>query len=1226
MDKTSSDDQLTRLLRRRILILDGAMGTMVQRHGLSEADHRGQRFQDWARDLKGNNDLLSLTRPEVITAIHRQYLEAGADIIETNTFNANRVSLADYGMEDLVHELNLASARLARSVADEFTVQDPDKPRFVAGSIGPTNKSASTATDVNDPGSRAITFDDLVLAYGEQIQGLAEGGVDIFLIETIFDTLNAKAAIFAALSYNESAARPIPVMISGTFIDRSGRTLSGQTAEALWISVKHARPLAFGFNCALGAREMKPHLAAINKIAGTFVSAYPNAGMPNSVTGQFDQTPEEMAAQIREFASEGLVNIVGGCCGSTPDHIREIARAVQSLPPRQVPSPAPVSAYSGLEPLVLREGINFVNIGERANVTGSKKFARLIIDGKFDEALAVARQQVEAGAQVIDVNMDEALLDSRAAMVKFLNLAAAEPDIARVPVMLDSSKWEVLEAGLKCLQGRSIVNSISLKEGEDVFKARARLLTKYGAAAVVMAFDEQGQADSRERKVAVCRRAYRVLTEEVGFPAEDIIFDPNVFAVATGIEAHNNYAVDFIEAVREIKASLPHCRVSGGVSNVSFSFRGNDAVREAMHSAFLYHAIRAGLDMGIVNAGMIGIYDEIPRDLLQLVEDVLLNRRPDATERLVAFAETVKAAGRKEIRSLAWREEPVAKRLAHAVIQGITDFVEADLEEALKNYPQPLSIIEGPLMDGMNIVGDLFGAGKMFLPQVVKSARVMKKAVAYLQPLIEKDRQGGPRPAGRVLLATVKGDVHDIGKNIAGVILACNNFEVIEMGVMVPAREILDRARAVKADVVGLSGLITPSLDEMISVAALMDQEGFTIPLLIGGATTSPAHTALKIAPAYKGPVVHVKDASRGVGICRSLTDPRARDAFIQENRTAQEALRERASRDSARWQFVSLEEARRGKLQTDWAKATIARPNFLGVKALPHFDMRRIRERIDWSFFFLAWGMKGRYPAILSDGKQGAEATKLFNDAQAMLDEIAARKLLECNGVFGIFPANSAGDDIEIYADGSRDRTLATCHMLRQQVKKTAENPEPYYCLADFIAPKSSGAQSYLGAFAVTAGAGMAEALRQMNGDDYRITLLKTLADRLAEGFAEVLHEAVRREYWGYAPDEKLSNEELFAGHFRGIRPAPGYPSSPDHTEKKQIFQILDASRNAGMSLTETMMMTPAASVCGHYFSCPQALYFPLGRIQDDQLEDYAKRKAWTKEEAYKWLAPLLG
>ncbi|NTV29839.1 MAG: methionine synthase, partial [Candidatus Omnitrophica bacterium] len=868
MQKSFASSQLAQLLKERILILDGAMGTMVQRHRPTEADYRGTRFRDWPVDLKGNNDLLSLTRPDIISDIHRQYLAAGADIIETNTFNANRVSLADYRMETLVEELNLASARLARAAAEEFTRENPERPRFVAGSIGPTNKTASLSPDVNDPGFRAVTFDELVTAYGEQVRALAAGGVDVFLIETIFDTLNAKAAVFAVLTYNESAARPVPVMLSGTITDASGRTLSGQTAEALWISLRHARPLAFGFNCALGARDMKPHLETISGLADTFVSAYPNAGLPNQF-GQYDQTPTEMAALVREFATDGLVNIVGGCCGSTPDHIRAIAQAVAGLKPRQLPELTAVSAYSGLEALVLREGLNFVNIGERTNVTGSKKFAKLIIDGNFDEALSVARQQVEAGAQAIDVNMDEGMLDSQAAMVRFLRLSAAEPDIARVPVVVDSSRWEVIESALKCLQGKSIVNSISLKEGEDLFRQRARLLLKYGAAVVVMAFDEQGQADTRQRKFEICQRAYRILTEEVGFPPEDIIFDPNVFAVATGIEAHNNYALDFIGAVNDIKKNLPHCRVSGGISNVSFSFRGNDAVREAMHSAFLYHAIRSGLDMGIVNAGMIAIYDEVPRELLTLVEDVLLNRRPDATERLVAFAENVRAAGKKETKSLAWRSEPVNKRLSYALVQGITDFLEADLAEALKASPTAISLIEGPLMDGMNTVGDLFGAGKMFLPQVVKSARVMKKAVSWLQPYIEKDRAGSVRSAGRVLLATVKGDVHDIGKNIAGVVLACNNFEVIEMGVMVPAREILEKARAVKADIIGLSGLITPSLDEMVHVAAEMEREGFNIPLIIGGATTSPAHTALKIAPAYRGPVVHVKDASRGVGICR---------------------------------------------------------------------------------------------------------------------------------------------------------------------------------------------------------------------------------------------------------------------------------------------------------------------------------------------------------------------
>jgi 5-methyltetrahydrofolate--homocysteine methyltransferase len=1222
MRNATFNHPIVQQLANRILILDGAMGTMIQKRNLSENDYCGDRFKGWSHDLKGNNDLLSLTRPDIISYIHKQYLNAGADLIETNTFNANAVSLADYKMAPLVHELNVAAARLARTAADEYTKKDPSRPRFVAGSIGPTNKTASLSPDVNDPGKRSVTFDTLVKAYSEQIQGLVEGGVDILLIETIFDTLNAKAAIFATLSFNESAERPIPVMLSGTITDASGRTLSGQTAEAFWISVRHARPLAVGFNCALGARDLKPHIETIARLADTFVCAYPNAGLPNQF-GQYDQTPAEMAALVREFASDGLVNILGGCCGTTPDHIRAIAESVRSLPPRPVPQIAPVTSLSGLEPLVLRPNANFLNIGERTNVTGSRKFAKLILDGNYDEALSVARQQVDAGAQAIDINMDEAMLDSRAAMTRFLNLIAAEPDITRVPVMIDSSKWEVIEAGLKCVQGKPIVNSISLKEGEAKFREQAGLLRKYGAATVVMAFDEQGQADTRERKVGIAKRAYKILTEELDFPPEDIIFDPNVFAVATGIEAHNNYAVDFIEAVREIKRTLPHCRVSGGISNVSFSFRGNDAVREAMHTVFLYHAIKAGLDMGIVNAGMVGVYDEIPKDLLERAEDVILNRRKNATERLVEFAETVKAKGAVEVQDEAWRKEPVEKRLAHALIKGLTDFVDADLAEALKKYPRPLDIIEGPLMDGMNIVGDLFGAGKMFLPQVVKSARVMKKAVAILQPLIEKDKSAGHQSAGRVLLATVKGDVHDIGKNIAGVVLACNNFEIVDLGVMVPGQIILDKAREVKADLIGLSGLITPSLEEMAHVASLMEKQGFTVPLLIGGATTSENHTAVKIAPNYSGAVMHVRDASKGVGVCRKLLDAKAREAFITETKARQETLRQDFDKNRSFWKLVPLKEAREKRPEMDWCKATVTIPSFTGTKVLKDFNLKRIRERIDWSFFFLAWGLKGRYPQILKDPRQGVEATRLLRDAQAMLDEIIAKRLLSCNGVFGLLPANSVEDDIEIYTDAARSKILTTIHTLRQQVEKPGG--DPYLALADFIAPKASRVKSHIGVFAVTGGIGLEDAVKNMKGDDYRITLLKLLADRLAEGFAEVLHENVRKDYWGYAPDENLSNEELFEGKYRGIRPAPGYPACPDHTEKAQIFDLLDATKLAGIGLTETFMMTPAASVCGYIFSCPRALYFPIGHIAEDQLQDYARRKGWDLSEAKKWLAPLI-
>ena len=1223
MNKSFLHHPIAKILEDRILILDGAMGTMIQRHKLTETDYKGERFSEWAQDLKGNNDLLSLTQPDIISGIHRLYLESGADIIETNTFNANRISMADYKMENLIRELNLSSARLARKVANEFTQKNPEKPRFVAGAIGPTNKTASLSPDVNDPSFRAITFDALVEAYSEQIEALCEGGVDILLIETIFDTLNAKAAIYAALSFNESAKTPIPIMLSGTITDASGRTLSGQTAEAFWISVKHAQPLAIGFNCALGAKDMRPHLETLSSMADTFISAYPNAGLPNQF-GHYDQTPEIMAELVKEFAESELVNIVGGCCGSTPDHIRAIAEAVQNIKPRKIPIITPISSYSGLEPLILREGSNFMNIGERTNVTGSKKFAKLIIDGNYEEALSIARQQVDAGAQTIDINMDEAMLDSKAAMTKFLNLIAAEPEISRVPVMIDSSKWEVIEAGLKCVQGKSIVNSISLKEGEDIFIEQARKLKKFGAAAVVMAFDQEGQADTKDRKVAICQRAYNILTEQVEFPPEDIIFDPNVFAVATGIDAHNNYAVDFIEATREIKAALPLCRISGGVSNVSFSFRGNDAMREAMHTVFLYHAIKAGMDMGIVNAGMIAVYDEIPKELLTHVEDVILNRREDATERLVSFAETLKSKDKKVIEDQAWRSESVEKRLSHAMVKGITDFIEIDLEEALQKYPEPLSIIEKPLMDGMNIVGELFGTGKMFLPQVVKSARVMKKAVAFLQPFIEKNKAGSAKTNGRILLATVKGDVHDIGKNIAGVILACNNFEIHDIGVMVPSQVIIEKARELKPDIIGLSGLITPSLDEMIHVARELEKQGLSIPLMIGGATTSENHTAVKIAPAYKGPVIHVRDASKSVSACRDLMNPTTGKSFIQEIHDKNLAIRTRFENEKGMRKLISLEKARAQKFTCDWKKAKITKPSFLGIKAFKGFDLRQIRSRIDWSFLFMAWGLKGRYPQILKDPKQGVETQKLFNDAQNMLDEIIAKKLLTCNGVVGLFPANSSGDDIEIYTDESRTKVLTTFHFLRQQSEKNIAG-EPFYSLADFIAPKDSGIADYFGGFATTGGMGLEDAIRHVKHDEYKSLLLKTLADRLAEGLAEALHELTRKEYWGYAPDEELSQDDILNAKYRGIRPAPGYPACPDHTEKPTLFEILNATSQTGIVLTENFMMIPAASVCGYLFAHPQSHYFPVNTIGRDQLEDYAARKSMTLPDAEKWLAPVL-
>lgn len=1226
MNKITTNHPLARILAQRIMILDGAMGTMVQRHHLTEQDYRGGpngRFKDWTYDLKGNNDLLSLTQPAVIQGIHEQYLEAGADIIESNTFSANTISMADYHMESLVRELNVSSVRLARAAADKYTAITPRKPRFVAGSIGPTNRTASISPDVNDPSYRAVNFDQLTAAYSEQISALAEAGADLFLIETIFDTLNAKAAVFAALTYNESAAQPLPIIISGTITDASGRTLSGQTAEAFWTSLKHAQPLAFGFNCALGAKDMRPHITEVAKLADCYISAYPNAGLPNQF-GQYDQTPEQMAALVLEFAADKLVNIVGGCCGSTPDHIKAISAAVGHLPPRTLPTIPPISSYSGLEPLVLHPGSVFMNIGERTNVTGSKKFARLIIEGKYEEALAVARQQVESGAQAIDVNMDEAMLDSASAMVKFLNLIASEPDISRVPLMIDSSKWDVIEAGLKCVQGKAIVNSISLKEGEEAFIARARLIKKYGAAAVVMAFDENGQADTQQRKIDICTRAYRILTQTAGFPAEDIIFDPNIFAVATGIDAHNNYALDFINAVRSIKQTLPLCRISGGVSNVSFSFRGNDPVREAIHSVFLYHAIKAGMDMGIVNAGMVGVYDEIPRDLLERVEDVILNRRSEATERLVTFVESYKAKDKQAVEDQRWRSTPLAERLAHALVKGITDYIDADLAEALNQYPRPLSIIEGPLMDGMNHVGDLFGAGKMFLPQVVKSARVMKKAVAYLQPMIEKDKAGSSRSAGKIIMATVKGDVHDIGKNIAGVVLACNNFEIIDIGVMVSCEKILAAAKEHKADIIGLSGLITPSLDEMVTVASEMQKAGFTIPLLIGGATTSENHTAVKIAPAYQGPVIYVKDASRAVGVCRHLMDTRLKGAYITETAAKQEALRLSFAQDKSRRQLISLDAARRESFRADWTKAPVLIPKSLGIKTYLNVDIKLIRPYIDWSFFFLSWGLKGRYPQILQTPEVGQEAQKLYADGLAMLDTIEANGLLQCHGVTSLFPANSVGDDVEVFADEHRNKTIARFSFLRQQTLKNADD-QPYFCLADFIAPKSSGIKDYIGAFAATGGAGIEKAIACFKDDDYKTLMVKVLADRLAEAFAEYLHEKVRKESWGYAAAEKLNANELINEDYQGIRPAQGYPSAPDHTEKAELFRILKAQDSTGISLTESFMMVPTSSVCGHYFAHPQAQYFHIGMIGADQLNDYAKRKGWTIAQAKKWLAPLL-
>ena len=1230
-----------RLLERRILIIDGAMGTMIQRHKLDEAAYRVGQFKNHPLDLKGNNDLLSLTQPAVIEEIHTAYLKAGADIIETNTFSANAITMADYKMEGQAYAINVAAAQIAKKAAQRYTQKTPGKPRFVAGALGPTNRMASMSQDVNDPGSRPVTFEQLVEAYTQQVRGLMDGGVDLLLVETIFDTLNAKAALFAIDAYGASVGKRLPVMISGTITDASGRTLSGQTTEAFWISVAHARPLSIGLNCALGAKDMRPYIAELARIAGPYISCYPNAGLPNAF-GEYDQSPSEMAALLKEFAESGFLNMVGGCCGTTPEHIRAIGDAVAGMPPRPIRELSPKSSYSGLEALnITKESnastalsighkqaptANFVNIGERTNVTGSKKFAKLILVGDYDAALSVARQQVEAGAQVIDINMDEAMLDSKAAMVRFLNLAGAEPDITRVPVMIDSSKWSVIEAGLQCVQGKAIVNSISLKEGEGPFKEQALKIKRYGAAVVVMAFDEQGQADNKERKVAICARAYRILTEEVGFPPEDIIFDPNIFAVATGIPEHNNYALDFIEATRAIKQALPHCRVSGGVSNVSFSFRGNDAVREAMHSAFLYHAIKAGMDMGIVNAGMIAVYDDIPRELLTLVEDVLLNRSPEATERLVAFAETVKSAKTRTVEDAEWRKGTVAERLSRALVKGIVDYIDEDAEEARRQAKHPLDVIEGPLMDGMNIVGDLFGAGKMFLPQVVKSARVMKKAVAYLQPFIEKEKMQSKKTAGKLLMATVKGDVHDIGKNIVGVVLACNNFEIIDLGVMSPCEKILTTARKEKVDIIGLSGLITPSLEEMIHVAAEMERQGFDIPLLIGGATTSANHTAVKIAPAYHGPVLHLKDASRSVGACRVLMDDKQRPGLAAKIAEEYALLREEFEKRRAARRFVPITEARRKGLKTDWDGLPITKPSFLGVKVFKDYDLNEIKEYIDWSPFFMTWELKGKYPGIFKDPQIGREAKKLFDDAQAMLEEIIARKLLTARAVVGFFPVNSVGDDIELYFDDDRKKVRMVLHTLRQQVEKT--NGKPYYALSDFVAPKDSGIKDYLGGFAVTAGVGLKVLVDRYkkDHDDYKSILATALADRLAEAFAERMHELARKELWGYAPQEDLDEEAFIQCRYRGIRPAPGYPACPDHTEKTLLFELLDVEKNAGISLTENYAMMPASSVSGVYFAHPQSKYFALGAINRDQVQDYALRKKMDVREVEKWLGPNLG
>ncbi|HEU5399474.1 MAG TPA: methionine synthase [Gammaproteobacteria bacterium] len=1217
--------QLRELLARRILLLDGAMGTMIQAHELTEQDFRGTRFADHPRDLKGNNDLLTLTQPAVIAGIHQAYLDAGADILETNTFNSTAVSQADYGMEGLVYELNLEAAKLAKRIAVAASARTPEQPRFVAGVLGPTNRTASLSPDVNDPGFRHVDFDGLKAAYAEAVRGLLDGGVDLLLVETIFDTLNCKAALDAVEDAFTTRGARVPVMISATITDLSGRTLSGQTVEAFWNSIRHVRPFSVGLNCALGAEQLRPYVEELSGLADCYVSAHPNAGLPNAFGG-YDETPEHMCDHMGGWAMEGMVNIVGGCCGTTPAHIRALAESVRGRAPRAIPTLVPKCRLSGLEAFNIGPDSLFVNVGERTNVTGSAKFKKLILEGDYEAALEVAREQVQNGAQVIDVNMDEGMLDGVAAMTRFLSLLAAEPDIAKVPVMLDSSRWEILEAGLKCLQGKSIVNSISLKEGEEAFLRQARLARRHGAAVVVMAFDEQGQADTLERRVAICERAHGLLTGKLGFPAEDIIFDPNIFAIGTGIEAHNDYAKDYIAAVTEIKRRLPEVLISGGVSNVSFAFRGNNAVREAMHAAFLYHAIRAGMDMGIVNAGQLAVYEEIPKELLTQVEDVLFNRRPDATERLLAYATTLSQPGSRTTHDLAWREAPVGERLKHALVQGIADYIEADTEEARREAKRPLDVIEGPLMAGMDVVGDLFGAGKMFLPQVVKSARVMKKAVAYLTPFIEKEKQAGARSKGRILMATVKGDVHDIGKNIVGIVLQCNNYEVLDLGVMVPAQKILETARAEKVDLIGLSGLITPSLDEMAHVAKEMQREHFTVPLLIGGATTSRAHTAVKIAPNYSGSVTYIKDASRAVGVAAGLLgDNRAEvERVIREEYAKVRAEHLSRGQDE---QLLSLAQARANRIPLEWRGYLPPKPRDLGIEVLDAYPLEELRRYIDWTPFFHAWQLKGSYPKILDDPEKGETARKLLKDAEAMLDRVIAERWLTARAVFGLFPANAVGgDDVAVYANGDRERHRAHFRFLRQQQKKPAGKPNR--CLADFVASRDTGLPDHLGAFAVTAGLGLEERVKafEADHDDYNAILLKALADRLAEAFAERLHQRVRREFWGYARDEDLDNGALIREEYAGIRPAPGYPACPEHTEKGVLWELLDVERRAGIRLTESYAMWPAAAVSGFYFSHPESKYFAVGRIDRDQVADYAARKGMDLSTAERWLAPNLG
>lgn len=1218
---------LKEALLQRILILDGAMGTQIQSFQLEEQDYRGERFADYHMDIKGNNDLLSVTRPEVIESIHRAFLEAGADIIETNTFNSTQISQADYDMQSLAKELNVEGAKLARKVADAFTAETPDKPRFVAGVIGPTSRTATISPDVNDPGFRNVTFDDLVSDYSEATEALIEGGADIILIETVFDTLNAKAAIFAVKQVFDQMGFELPIMISGTITDASGRTLSGQTTEAFWYSVAHAQPISIGLNCALGAKELRPHVEALSHCAETFVSAHPNAGLPNEF-GEYDESPEAMALIVEEFAASGFLNIIGGCCGTTPEHIRAIAETVSKYPPRKVPSHKPACRLSGLEPFVIDDQSLFVNVGERCNITGSARFKRLIIEEDYDTALEVALEQVENGAQIIDVNVDEGMLDSEAAMVRFLNLIASEPDISRVPIMVDSSKWEVIEAGLKCIQGKAVVNSISMKEGEAEFVEKAKLCMRYGAAIIVMAFDEDGQADTEARKNEICQRSYDLLVNKVGFPPEDIIFDPNIFAVATGIEEHNNYAIDFIKSCEYIKANLPYAKISGGVSNVSFSFRGNNPVREAIHAVFLYHAIKSGLSMGIVNAGQLAIYDNLPEELREHVEDVVLNKRDDATERLLDIAANYAGSGvAKQEENLEWRQLPVNKRLEHALVKGITAFIEQDTEEARQAAKRPLEVIEGPLMDGMNVVGDLFGSGKMFLPQVVKSARVMKQSVGYLTPYIEEEKDEATKANGKIIMATVKGDVHDIGKNIVGVVLQCNNYEVVDLGVMVSCEDILKAANEHNADIIGLSGLITPSLDEMVHVAKEMQRLDVQLPLMIGGATTSKAHTAVKIEPQLNhAPTIYVPDASRSVSIASQLLNDEQKDQLWAEQKEAYEKIRERNANRKPRTKQLDYSTATSRGLAIDWNNYTPPKPAFLGTKVFTDYDLESLIETIDWTPFFITWDLAGKYPKILDDEVIGEAATSLYNDAQAMLRKLIDEKLIQASAAIGFWPASQIDhDDIEVYKDESRTEVLEKLHHLRQQGEKP--NGKPNLSLADFIAPKAAPTQDYIGAFVVTTGLGVEKLAKAYEdaGDDYNAIMVKALADRLAESFAEHMHRRVRKEFWGYSEDEQLDNQALIKERYQGIRPAPGYPACPDHTEKETLFRLLDAQSATGVDLTEHFAMTPAASVSGFYFSHPDSQYFAIGKIGKDQVEHLAKRKGKPLAEMERWLSPVL-